>query len=104
MKIVGLTHRGKKQIVFNNRVNSYQSNKIYCLDKSYSKKYNLKQITTHGLRHTHCSLLFEAGRTLKEVQDRLGRNDIQTTINIYAHVSSNSRNDLLEKILNFMNN
>ena len=36
------------------------------------EKYKLGTITTHGLRHTHCSLLFEAGASLKEVQDRLG--------------------------------
>lgn len=35
------------------------------------KKYKLGTITTNGLRHTHCSLLFEAGASLKEVQDRL---------------------------------
>lgn len=36
------------------------------------QKYGLKEITTHGLRHTHCSLLFEAGATIKEVQDLFG--------------------------------
>ncbi|MGW6146822.1 hypothetical protein ACWFN4_04750 [Bacillus mycoides] len=39
------------------------------------KKYHLKQITTHGLRHTHCSLLFEAGTSIKDVQDPLYKNN-----------------------------
>lgn len=51
------------------------------------QKYGLKEITTHGLPYTHYSLLFEVGATIKEVQDRLGYGDVQTTMNIYAHVT-----------------
>lgn len=51
------------------------------------KKHNLHRITIHGLRHTHASLLFEAGASIKEVQDRLGHSDIQMTMNIYTHVT-----------------
>jgi integrase len=36
------------------------------------KKHKLHKITIHGLRHTHASLLFEAGASIKEVQERLG--------------------------------
>lgn len=50
--------------------------------------HKLKRITIHGIRHTHASLLFEAGASLKEVQARLGHKDIQTTMNIYTHVTS----------------
>ncbi|MFF2795342.1 site-specific integrase [Lysinibacillus xylanilyticus] len=32
----------------------------------------------------HGSLLFEAGATIKEVQFRLGRKDVKTTLQIYA--------------------
>lgn len=39
----------------------------------------LKAITTH------CSLLFEAGATIKEVQERLGHGNVQTTMDTYAH-------------------
>lgn len=50
-------------------------------------KFGLKEFTTHGLRHTYRSLLFESGATIKEVQDRLGHGDVQTIMNIYAHVT-----------------
>ncbi|WP_407690465.1 tyrosine-type recombinase/integrase [Rummeliibacillus pycnus] len=50
------------------QISSYGFQKKY----QFQKKYNLKPITTHGLRHTHYSLLFEAGVSIKEVQDRLG--------------------------------
>ncbi|WP_245686894.1 tyrosine-type recombinase/integrase [Tenuibacillus multivorans] len=48
----------------------------------------LKQISVHGFRHTHASLLFESGAEVYEVQDRLGHEDVQTTFNIYTHVSN----------------
>lgn len=57
----------------------------------------------HGFRHTHCSLLFEAGATIKEVQDRLGHSDIKTTINIYAHVTKKAKTDTAEKFARFIN-
>ncbi|HEM6363157.1 TPA: site-specific integrase [Streptococcus suis] len=66
------------------------------------KKFNLKPITPHGFRHTHCSLLFEAGATVKEVQERLGHEDIKTTMNIYAHVTEQAKEQTAHKFAQFM--
>lgn len=55
------------------------------LAKSDIEKY----ITLHGFRHTHTSLLIEAGVGVKEIQQRLGHTDINTTMNIYAHMTKN---------------
>lgn len=52
-----------------------------------------KHVTPHSLRHTHTSLLIEAGVGIKEIQQRLGHTDIETTMNIYAHLTK----DLEEK-------
>lgn len=60
--------------------------------------------SAHGFRHTHCSLLFEAGVTIKEVQDRLGHTDVQTTMNIYAHVSKECKTSAIEKFSNYLAN
>ena len=74
-----------------------------CLSKPYAylkkalKACNLPHISVHGLRHTHCSMLFEAGWSVKEVQDRLGHSDIKTTMNIYAHVTKNIKDKNIEK-------
>ncbi|MES9737025.1 tyrosine-type recombinase/integrase, partial [Peribacillus frigoritolerans] len=43
----------------------------------------------HSFRHTHTSLLIEAGVGVKEIQQRLGHTDINTTMNIYAHMTAN---------------
>ena len=48
-----------------------------------------KNITPHSFRHTHTSLLIEAGIGIKEIQQRLGHSDINTTMNIYAHMTAN---------------
>ncbi|MGQ7542497.1 site-specific integrase [Streptococcus suis] len=66
------------------------------------KKYDLPYITPHGFRHTHCSLLFEAGASIKEVQERLGHEDIKTTMNIYAHVTENTKEKTAEKFAQFL--
>ena len=55
------------------------------------------------LRHTHCSLLFESGASLKEVQDRLGHSDIQTTMNIYAHVTEKAKEKTAENFARYVN-
>ncbi len=43
-------------------------------------------LTVHELRHTHASLLFEAGQSVKVVQERLGHASAQVTLNTYAHL------------------
>jgi integrase len=67
------------------------------------EKYDLPKITLHGFRHTHASLLFESGASIKEVQDRLGHKDVKTTMNIYAHVSPEKVKETGERFANYVN-
>ena len=67
------------------------------------KENKLPNITIHGFRHTHCSLLFEAGVSVKEVQDRLGHSSAQTTMNIYNHVMQSKKTETGNKFASFMN-
>jgi integrase len=66
------------------------------------KKHNLHRITIHGLRHTHASLLFEAGATIKEVQERLGHSDIKMTMNIYTHVTDHIKEQTADKFQKYI--
>ena len=66
------------------------------------KKHKFKEIKIHGFRHTHCSLLFESGFTIQEVQDRLGHSDLKTTMSIYAHVTEKHRDNMADKFAKFM--
>lgn len=65
-------------------------------------QYFPKVISAHGFRHTHASLLFESGASIKEVQERLGHADIQTTMNIYTHVTEAKKEETANKFANFM--
>lgn len=92
-----------KQLVFSNEHNEYmQPTKTRKWLEHVLTKYNLPKITTHGFRHTHCSLLFEAGAKLKEVQDRLGHSDVQTTMNIYAHVTKKAKEEAIQKFASYL--
>lgn len=95
----------KKQLVFNNRNNDFlQPVQTQKWLKQIFKKFNLPVITTHGLRHTHCSLLFEAGASIKEVQERLGHTDVKTTMDIYTHVTKKTKASTTEKFEAYLKN
>lgn len=45
------------------------------------------RVTPHTLRHTHASLLAEAGASLEAIQERLGHKDDKITRLVYTHVT-----------------
>ena len=101
---LGFNTSKPSQLVFSNEKNEFiQPSKTREWILYVQEKYNLKKVTTHGLRHTHCSLLFEAGATLKEVQDRLGHSDIKTTMNIYTHVTKKAQEQAIQKFSSYVN-
>lgn len=92
-----------EQLIFSNSKNTFlQPSKIRKWLNHVINKYDLKYITVHGLRHTHASLLFEAGATIKEVQDRLGHSDVKTTMDIYTHVSKYARKETASKFAQYV--
>lgn len=56
----------------------------------FLKKYNLKHMRFHDLRHTHATLLIANGIDMKTVSSRLGHSTISTTMNIYTHPLSDN--------------
>lgn len=71
--------------------------------KTLIEKYEFPHITIHGFRHTHASLLFEAGASIKDVQDRIGHTDIKTTMNVYTHVTQKMKDNTAEKFAKYIN-
>ena len=70
--------------------------------KRFIADHKLKQITPHGLRHTHASLLFSAGVEPKNISDRLGHSTVQITLDLYTHITEEQRTDTVEKLLEYM--
>lgn len=64
-------------------------------------KLDYPEFDFHSLRHTHCSMLLEAGASPKYVQERLGHKNIQVTMQIYQHLTEKmvqQGDDVLNKL------
>ncbi|EKQ50308.1 MULTISPECIES: tyrosine-type recombinase/integrase [unclassified Clostridium] len=61
-----------------------------------------KNIRWHDLRHTNATLLLEGGVSMKVLQERLGHSLMQTTSDIYAHVTDNLNREATQTISNIL--
>lgn len=52
----------------------------------YSKEAGLPHIKIHGFRHSHASVLANAGVNIMEIARRLGHSDVKMTWQTYAHL------------------
>lgn len=100
---MGYNTSNDDQFVFtNNRNELYYPQVVNDWLKYVIKKYNLTQITPHHFRHTHASLLLQAGVPVKEVSERLGHKDIKITLEIYSHVMPEEAEKTADKFANFV--
>lgn len=65
-------------------------------------KLGLKPIRIHDLRHSHASMLINAGFSPIEVSDRLGHANPAITLKTYSHFYTHKRSELAEKINKLM--
>jgi integrase len=56
----------------------------------------------HDLRHTHATLLLEAGESIKYVAERLGDRE-DTVLETYGHVTSLMRSSGVAQVARFLN-
>jgi integrase len=63
-----------------------------------------QELTPHSLRHTHTSLLAEAGVSLEEIMDRLGHKDDDTTKHVYLHITKSMKKEASRKFAQLMEN
>lgn len=80
--------RRKEKVVFSDFIHDYPSNKTLGTRlRTHFKKAGVPNIGFHGFRHTHASLLLNAGIPYKELQDRLGHSTLSMTMDTYSHLS-----------------
>ena len=69
---------GQYKRVFNSTVNYFLKRKC--------EEAGVTVITVHALRHTHASILLNAGVTIHSIADRLGHSSVSTTQETYTHI------------------
>ena len=58
----------------------------------------INTFTAHELRHTFCTIMFEAGIDAMTAKEQMGHSDIQTTLSIYTHLSSQHKEQQVNKL------
>ena len=76
-----------------NAPNKYSPKKIPMLIETF---------TPHELRHTFCTIMFEAGIDALTAKEQMGHADIQTTLSIYTHLSSQHKDIQVNKLDAFL--
>ncbi|APT18411.1 MULTISPECIES: site-specific integrase [Amylolactobacillus] len=83
----------------------FSLNGIPCPDRrflsivsAYSTLAEVERITVHGLRHSHVSLLISLGENPLQIKERLGHEDIETTLGTYGHLYPNSNFEVAKKL------
>lgn len=82
----------------NERIFEYSLSKLRHNLNSICKRNGVKQIRVHDLRHSHASLLIELGFTPLAISERLGHENIQTTLNTYSHLYPNKDIKIANKL------
>ena len=67
------------------------------LDRS-AEKAGVKRIRVHDLRHSHASLCIESGISILLLSERLGHENIETTLNTYSHLYPNKQATLANEL------
>ena len=64
----------------------------------HSKLAGIHRIKIHALRHSHASLLISLGENALIVRDRLGHEDIETTLGTYGHLYPNTNREVADRL------
>ncbi|MCY9674525.1 tyrosine-type recombinase/integrase, partial [Bacillus pumilus] len=54
----------------------------------------------HIFRHTHISMLTEAGVDIPTIMERVGHSDMKTTMQVYTHVTKKMKENSVNKVSN----
>lgn len=66
--------------------------------RSHPKLQVIQNITPHMLRHTYATLLYDAGVDIKSAQKFLGHAEVETTLQIYTHLSEQKEQSAVDAL------
>ncbi len=69
---------------------------------SYCEISGVRKIKVHELRHSHASHLIELGVSPLSISERLGHEDIKTTLNTYSHLYPNKQSEIAEILTEYV--
>lgn len=93
------------KLVFYNPESKYKVFSNTGVNKALKKllnKLRIDEISIHGLRHTHASILFYKGISVQYISERLGHADVDTTIRIYTHLIKELREEDEKNTMNVL--
>ncbi len=80
----------------------------------FSKKYKkfspekvplvIEPFTLHCLRHTFCTMMYEAGVDIMVAQKQMGHPDVKTTLAIYTHLEKEHKKNNIAKLDEYISN
>ncbi|HFZ9659542.1 TPA: tyrosine-type recombinase/integrase [Streptococcus agalactiae] len=92
-------------VVFSTPLKEYQNmaTRQESLDRRITE-IGIPRFTFHAFRHTHASLLLNAGISYKELQYRLGHATLAMTMDIYGHLSMDKEKEAVSYFEKAINN
>lgn len=66
--------------------------------REHIRAAGVRKIRLHDLRHSHASLLINLGASAVLVAERLGHENVSTTLNIYTHLFPSKQSEIAERL------
>ena len=101
--LLGSEWKNPKRVFTTDYGEDMHPDRPYKILKQIIKKYNLKDITFHGLRHTSISLQINSGIQTQIISKRAGHSNVSITHNIYSHFFDDEFKEVANKMDTFLN-
>ncbi|EGO6608525.1 site-specific integrase [Enterococcus faecalis] len=80
-----------------------QKHTVRHIIKRHAKLAEVHDIRIHALRHSHASLLISMGTNALLIKERLGHEDVQTTLGTYGHLYPSSSTEIANELKGIVN-
>lgn len=102
-KMLNIEGYEKNNLIFPNEKGRYQNlNRPTRRIKTICNKLGIEYISFHAIRHSYITRLFEKGIDIKKVQKLAGHSSVETTLEIYTHVTKDQLDDAVKTLENIL--